>query len=80
MFMLTAEVTLRLERSVAHHEVSSCSHQRLRDASPLSAALDSRRRYGQQHAVGNLVHAFIAMHRISVSYCSINKLIIIFIF
>ncbi|KAF4525340.1 hypothetical protein B566_EDAN013196 [Ephemera danica] len=63
------ELTIRLGRggTVTWHEITNGpSHLRLRDGSPLSAALDARRRYGQQHALGNLVHAFIAMHRISV--------------
>ncbi|XP_059477215.1 uncharacterized protein LOC132197728 isoform X11 [Neocloeon triangulifer] len=63
------ELTLRLEhrRGSGGHGIPLIPvHQRLRDGSPLSVALDNRRRHGQQCALSSLVHAFIAMHRISV--------------
>lgn len=73
MFYLLDELTLRLEHRRGSGMQSNGAplanpvHQRLRDGSPLTVALDSKRRRGQQLALSSLVQAFIAMHRISVS-------------
>ncbi|XP_065341026.1 uncharacterized protein LOC135940168 isoform X4 [Cloeon dipterum] len=63
------ELTLRLGHrrgSSGHCGSLIPAHQRLKDGSPMTVALDNRRRHGQQFALSSLVHAFIAMHKISV--------------
>jgi len=71
-FVFLDELTLRLghRRGSGNGEClpSNPVHQRLRDGSPLTVALDTRRRHGQQLALSSLVHAFIAMHKISVGF------------
>ncbi|KAJ9582793.1 hypothetical protein L9F63_022863, partial [Diploptera punctata] len=41
-------------------------HCRLRDASPLTLLLDTRRRYGHQRGVGDIVQALVSLHKFSV--------------